>query len=70
MGFHRAGSLRDKLFRDKICVYDEHPITGQDIQYRAPDSRSRYTTPLDEIILNIFLLRHKFEVCGSHLLCD
>ena len=31
--------------RDKICVYDEHPIAGRDIQYWAPDSRLRYTTP-------------------------
>ena len=31
-------------YRDKICLYDEHPISGRDIQYRAPVSRSRYTT--------------------------
>ena len=35
-------------YRDKICVYDEHPIAGQDIQFRAPDSRSRHTTPFDD----------------------
>ena len=28
-------------YRDKICVNDEHPLAGQDIKYRAPDSRSR-----------------------------
>ena len=39
-----------RIYRDKICVYDEHPIAGRDIQYRAPDSRSRYATPLDDII--------------------
>ena len=33
-----------------MCVYDEHPLAGQDIQYRAPDSQSRYTTPFDEIL--------------------
>ena len=36
------------LYRDKICVYDEHPIAGQDIQCRAPNSRSRYITPFDD----------------------
>ena len=30
------------LYRDKICVYDEHPMAGRDIQCRAPDSLSRY----------------------------
>ena len=30
---------------DKICVHDEHPIAGRDIQYRAPDSQSRYMSP-------------------------
>ena len=40
------------FYRDKICVYDEHPIAGQDIQCRAPFSRSRYaryTDPLHRI---------------------
>ena len=32
-----------------MCVYDKHPLTGRDIQYRAPDSWSRYTTPFDKI---------------------
>ena len=36
--------------RDKICVYDKHPIAGRDIQCRAPDSQSRYTTPFGDII--------------------
>ena len=36
------------FYCDKICVYNEHPIAGQDIQCRAPYSRSRYTTPFDE----------------------
>ena len=31
------------VYCDKICVYYEHPLAGQDIQYRAPDSRSSYT---------------------------
>ena len=35
-------------YRDKICVYDEHPIAGQDMQCWAPDSRSRYKTPFDD----------------------
>ena len=34
-----------------ICVYDENPIGGRDIQYRAPDSRSEYTTPFDDILI-------------------
>ena len=29
-----------------ICVYEEHPIAGRDIQYRAPDSRSIYNKQL------------------------
>ena len=32
-----------------VCVYDEHPLAGQEIQYWAPHNRSRYTTPFDEI---------------------
>ena len=32
-----------------MCVYNEHPLAGRDIQYRAPNSRSRHTTPFDEI---------------------
>ena len=35
---------------DKICVYDEHPIADRDIQHRAPDSWSGYTTPFNNII--------------------
>ena len=35
-------------YRDKICVCDEHPIAGQDMQCQAPDSWSRYTTPFDD----------------------
>ena len=38
------------VYCDKICVYDEHPIAGRDIQYQAPDSWSEYTTPFDVII--------------------
>ena len=38
-------------YRDKICVYDEHPIGGQDIQYQAPNSQSRYSS-------SIILLRY------------
>ena len=33
-----------------MCVYDDHLLAGQDIQYLAPNSRSRYTAPFDEII--------------------
>ena len=36
-----------------MCVYDEHPLAGRDIQYRASHSRSRYTTPFDEIKSNV-----------------
>ena len=38
----------NRVYCDKICVYDEQPIAGQDIQYQAPDSQSRYTAPFDE----------------------
>ena len=38
------------MYRDKISVYDEHPLAGQDIQYRASDGWSRYTTPFDDIL--------------------
>ena len=31
-----------------MCVYDEHPLAGPDIQYQAPESRSRFTTPFNE----------------------
>ena len=37
-------------YLEKICVYEEHPIAGWDIQYWAPDSWSRYKTPFGEII--------------------
>ena len=36
-----------------MCVYDEHPLAGRDIQYRAPDNRSRYTLPSDKIKSNV-----------------
>ena len=38
-------------FCDQICVYEKHPrpLAGWDIQYRAPDGQSRYTTPFDKI---------------------
>ena len=39
----------DGKYRDKICVYDKHSIAGRDVQYQAPDSRSEYTTPFDDI---------------------
>ena len=35
-------------YHGKICVYDEHLISGRDIQYRAPDSQSEYTTSFDD----------------------
>ena len=31
------------------CVYEEHPLAGWDIQNRKPNSRSRCTTPFDDI---------------------
>ena len=39
------------LYRDKICVYDEHPSAGRDIQYLALDSQSSYFTSLCLIAL-------------------
>ena len=35
------------FYRDKIGVYDEHPMAGRDIQYRAPGSWSEHTSPLN-----------------------
>ena len=32
-----------------MCVHDEHRLAGRDIQYRAADNRSRYTTPFNRI---------------------
>ena len=32
-----------------MCVYDEHLLAGRDMQYQAPDIRSRYATPFDKI---------------------
>ena len=40
--------MLSSVYRDKICVYDEHPIAGGDIQYRAPDCQSRYTKSFDD----------------------
>ena len=38
-----------KYYSDKICVcvYDKRPLAGRDIQYRAPDRWSRFTTPCE-----------------------
>ena len=33
-----------------MCVFDEHPIAGRDIQCQAPYDQSRYTTSFDDII--------------------
>ena len=54
-GWHAANTTNSKptLYPDKICVYDELPLAGRDIQYRAPDSRLRCTTPLDDTINNM-----------------
>ena len=38
----------------RYCVYDEHPIAGQDIQCWAPDSRSGYTTPIWRYYYNVW----------------
>ena len=48
-----------------MCVYDEHPIAGQDLQYQAPVSQSRYSTPFDEIIKNNKLIT--YYQCVSYL---
>ena len=36
-----------------MCVYDEHQLAGQDIQYLATNSWSRYTTSFDELKSNV-----------------
>ena len=41
-----------------MCVYDKYPLTGRDIQYQAPNNRSRYTTPLDKIKSNVQHLKN------------
>ena len=38
------------MYREKMCVYDKHPEASRDRQYRATDSRSRDTTPFDDIL--------------------
>ena len=49
-----------------MCVYDKHPLAGRDIQYRAPNSQSRYTPSFDEnnqlIIYNniLFTIKENF----------
>ena len=32
-----------------MCVYDEHPLAVQDIQYQAPDSQSRFCYQIDSV---------------------
>ena len=39
--------LAECVYRDKICVNDEHLIAARDIQCQAPNNRSRYTIPFD-----------------------
>ena len=34
------------IIMTRYCVYDKHPLAGWDIQCQAPDSRSRYATPI------------------------
>ena len=41
--------MNHRIYRDEICVFDEHPIAGRDIKFLAPDSRSRYATPFNDI---------------------
>ena len=43
-------NLPSPIYCNNICVYDEQPIAGREIQCRAPDSWSRCTTPFDDII--------------------
>ena len=47
-----------------MCVYDEHPLAGQDIKYRAHHCWSRYKTPFDEKN-NQFITNYQ---CVSYLL--
>ena len=42
----RTGHAQGTGIVIRYCVYDEHLIAGQDIQCRAPDSQSGYTTPI------------------------
>ena len=41
-----------QIYHDKICVYDEHSITGRDIQYWAHGSQSEYTSLFNDIRLD------------------
>ena len=41
-----------------LCLYYEHPLAGRDIQYRAPDSWSRYTTPYNDQLITYYLCVH------------
>ena len=49
-----AAICRDKIC---VCVYDAHPLAGRDIQYRAPDSRSR---PVNNLLSTCVLLPKDF----------
>ena len=52
--FYKYNNVWEKFqidLRENISVYDEHPISGWDIQCRAPISQSRYTAPFDDIIM-------------------
>ena len=45
-------ALHPTFYCDKKCVDDKHPLAGRDIQYWAPDSQSRYTTPFNVLLSN------------------
>ena len=55
-----------------MCVYDEHPLAGRDIQYRAPDSRSSIMYqlnqhPVDQGVISIDQIGLDFNVVWTYL---
>ena len=49
------------VYIDKICVNDEHPLAGQDIQYRAPDSHQN-------VQHHWMILKYNVQTCQTNRL--
>ena len=43
-----------------MCVYDEHPLAGPDLQYQAPDSRSSN----NQLITCVLLPKEYYNTLG------
>ena len=53
-----------------VCVYDEHPLAGREIQYWAPHNWSRYTTPFDEIKVMCNMLCNMLTILDPNDPCN